>query len=35
LFRTTITPLGELPPETLSPLARPDLLTAFRHWHHD
>lgn len=31
-FRRTITELGELPPESLSPEARDRLLTAFRHW---
>ncbi|MEV6825227.1 zf-HC2 domain-containing protein [Amycolatopsis sp. NPDC051102] len=34
-FRTTITQLGELPAETLSPQTRTELLDAFRHWHHD
>ncbi|MGW3960059.1 anti-sigma factor family protein [Amycolatopsis sp. NPDC005003] len=34
-FRTTITQLGELPPETLSPQTRTELLDAFRHWHRD
>ncbi|MEV6448167.1 zf-HC2 domain-containing protein [Amycolatopsis sp. NPDC051716] len=32
-FRTTITELGELPPESLSPAVREDLLNAFRAWH--
>ncbi|MEU4520341.1 hypothetical protein AB0F52_16790 [Amycolatopsis sp. NPDC024027] len=32
-FRTTITELGELPPESLSPAVRADLLNAFRAWH--
>ncbi|MDX3187254.1 zf-HC2 domain-containing protein [Streptomyces sp. MN03-5084-2B] len=32
-FRTTITELGELPPESLSPEVRTDLLNAFRDWH--
>lgn len=32
-FRTTITRLGELPPESLSPSVRENLLTAFRDWH--
>ncbi|HKN52147.1 MAG TPA: zf-HC2 domain-containing protein [Amycolatopsis sp.] len=31
-FRTTIRQLGTLPPETLSPEARDNLLTAFRNW---
>ncbi|WP_103337153.1 anti-sigma factor family protein [Amycolatopsis sp. CA-126428] len=32
-FRTTITELGELPLESLSPAVREDLLNAFRAWH--
>jgi len=32
-FRTTIAELGELPPESLSPSVRTDLLNAFRDWH--
>ena len=31
-FRTTIRELGELPPETLSPEVRDNLLHAFRGW---
>ena len=32
-FRITIQALGELPPETLTPQARDNLLDAFRGWH--
>lgn len=32
-FRTTIADLGALPPESLSPTVRADLLDAFRGWH--
>ena len=32
-FRTTIAELGELPPESLSPAVRADLLDAFRGWY--
>ena len=33
-FRTTITELGELPPDSLSLEVRTDLLDAFQDWHH-
>jgi len=32
-FRTTISELGRLPPETLSPATRDTLLSAFHDWH--
>jgi anti-sigma factor RsiW len=32
-FRTTISELGRLPPETLSPATRDALLSAFHDWH--
>jgi hypothetical protein len=31
-FRQTISTLGELPPESLSPQARAEILDAFREW---
>ncbi|TCO58308.1 anti-sigma factor family protein [Actinocrispum wychmicini] len=32
-FRVTIAELGQLPPHSLTPQARDNLLTAFRDWH--
>ncbi|MBB5915945.1 anti-sigma factor RsiW [Nocardia transvalensis] len=33
-FRRTIRSVGELPPDSISPVARDTLLAAFRDWRH-